>query len=91
MPSWRSSFRTLFWGMFGYGDPTYTDVIVDNTCDNDNVTLACHDVNTHNFTEGAGYFLYALYHIIMLLTLLNMLIGLMANTLSAVQVRGFVH
>lgn len=85
--SWRSSFRTLFWGMFGYGDIAYTDVIVDNTCGSGaNQTGACYSATYHSFTEGTGYFLYALYHVIMLTTLLNMLIGIMANTLSEIQV-----
>ena len=72
--------------MFGYGDPSYTNVIVDNTCGPDNQTVACHDVNTHKFTEGTGSFLYALYHILLVLILLNMLIAVMVNAMVSIQV-----
>ena len=86
-PSWLDTFRTLFWVIFGYGEVEYADIVVDNTCDGLDPTFneTC-GVASHKFTEGTGYFLWGLYHLLMVATLLNMLIGLMANTLNHIQV-----
>ena len=40
----------------------------------------------HSFTEGTAYMLYGLYHIVMVIIMLNMLIAMMSNTLSRIQV-----
>ena len=74
--------------IFGYGDVEYADVVVDNTCDDLDLryNTTCDAVSSHQFTEGTGYFLWGLYHLLMVATLLNMLIGLMANTLNHIQV-----
>ena len=84
--SWQSSFKTLFWNIFGKGGPSDADVVVTNVCFND-TEMPCMDVNKHAITEGTGYFLYGLYHLIMVVVLLNMLIALMANVLTKIQVQ----
>ena len=72
--------------MLGYGDVAYADVVVDNTCPND-TNKPCYEPNFHAFTEGTGSFIYALYHLFMIIVLLNMLIALMSDTFAHIQVR----
>lgn len=79
------SFKSLFWNIFGFGDVTFADVVVDNTCP-DNPKQACYNATYHNFTEGSGYFIYGLYQLIMVTVLLNMLIALMSDTFAKIQV-----
>ena len=77
----------MFWDLFGYGDPESANVWNSNTCPQD-PEAQCFETADHEFTEGVGYMIYGLYHILVMLVLLNMLIALMSNTFSRVQVRG---
>ena len=43
-------------------------------------------VNKHTLTEYTAYTLYGIYHIVMVAIMLNMLIAMMSNTLSRIQV-----
>ena len=43
-------------------------------------------VNKHKLTEYTAYMLYGVYHIVMVAIMLNMLIAMMSNTLSRIQV-----
>ena len=79
------AFKSLFWNIFGYGDPAYAAVVVDNTCPNDDET-ACYNATYHDFTEGTGYFVYGTYQLIMLTVLMNMMIALMSDTFAKIQV-----
>ncbi len=83
--SWQSSFKTLFWDMFGMGSITDATVVVDNRCSND-TDQACYPVNKHQLTEAVGFILYGIYHLILVLMLLNMLIAIMSNTFYRIQV-----
>ncbi|CAH1777258.1 unnamed protein product [Owenia fusiformis] len=76
-----NTFRTLFWNLFGYGEPEYADIVVTNTFNN---TLIV-PMRKHHFTEGVGYLLYAGYHVIVVTVLLNMLIAMMSNSLNEIQ------
>ena len=74
--------------MFGYGDVDAANLVVHNACPSPNETMVCyHNTSRHSITEGTGYTLYALYHIVAIIVLVNALIALMSNTLSRVQVR----
>ena len=85
--SFQETFKTLFWDLFGYGDPENADVVVSNTCPPPNVDVQCFNTSEHNFTEAVGFTIYGVYHIVAIIILLNMLIALMSNTLSRIQVR----
>ena len=80
--------ETLYWDMFGYGDVDAANLVVHNACPSPNETMVCYqNTSSHSITEGTGYTLYALYHIVAIIVLVNALIALMSNTLSRVQVR----
>ena len=48
------------------------------------------EVNKHTLTEQVAYVLYGVYHIIVVAIMLNMLIAMMSNTLSRIQV-SYLH
>lgn len=59
------------------------DVVIENIGGN-----STHPVfNKHKFTEGIGYTLFSIYHIITVIVLLNLLIAMMSDTYQKVQVR----
>ena len=64
---------TLFWALFGLPDMS----VVDFTSAVD---------AEHYFTETVGNFLYATYHVIAIVVLLNVLIAMMSNTYTRVEV-----
>ena len=72
--------------MFGNGDVDAADLIVQNTCVPPDHRIQCYNTTKHRLTEVTGYTLYALYHIVAIIILVNALIALMSNTLSKVQV-----
>ena len=84
---WPESVKSLFWTMFGYGDLDWLAIVVDNRCRNH--TEICYDVTQHSLTEFVGHFLYGMYHVGIILVLLNMLIAMMSNSLTQTQVRPF--
>ncbi|XP_022085174.1 transient receptor potential-gamma protein-like isoform X3 [Acanthaster planci] len=67
--SLMESMGTLFWALFGL--PDYTIVGLPGI--------------NHHFTEGVGHLLYAVYHIIAIVVLLNVLIAMMSNTYTRVE------
>ncbi len=79
-----TSIEDLFWSMFGYGDrANLFGVLFANR------SAACPANATsdnHKLTIAVGKLLYAFYHIIMVLVLLNTLIALLANTLTKIKV-----
>lgn len=84
---YRSTLKTLFWDMFGYGDADAVNLVVRNTCPPPFETQRCFNTSRHVLSEATGYTLYAVYHIVTIIILVNALIALMSNTLSKVQVR----
>ena len=81
--SFQETIKTLFWDIFGYGDPEHADVVVTNQCPEPN---PCYNTSEHQFTEAVGFSIYGMYHIIVIIILLNMLIALMSNTFSRIKV-----
>ena len=61
---------TLFWALFGLPDLDILDLRHAN----------------HTFTEGVGTGLYAVYHIIAIVVLMNVLIAMMSNTYTRIEV-----
>ena len=72
--------------MFGYGDRDAANVVVHNACPN-GTAMCYHNTTHHTLTEGIGYTLYGIYHLVAIIVLVNALIALMSNTLSRVQVQ----
>ncbi|GBL75435.1 Transient receptor potential-gamma protein [Araneus ventricosus] len=79
--------NNLFWAIFGKGEPHFADIY---NCQNktngkvsmDEITI---DENRHYFTEAVGYGMWGMYHFIACLVILNMLIGMMAESYQRVQ------
>ncbi len=72
--------------MLGYGEKEDCEVVVSNVCPSPNSSLPCFPPNAHGFTEFMGSMLYGLYHLIMVIILLNMLIAMMSNTFTIIAV-----
>ena len=72
--------------MFGYGEMDDADLVVKNTCSPPNEGTKCFNTTKHRLTEATGYTMFAVYHIVAIIILVNALIALMSNTLSRVQV-----
>lgn len=72
-----ATFRTVFWSLFGRGEP-------------DAVKLG--DYN-NSFTEDVGYFIYGVYNIVMVTVLINMLIAMMTRSFTniAVSIVTFIY
>ena len=62
---------TLFWALFGLPDLDILDL----------------KGVPHTFTEGVVTGLYAAYHIIAIVVLMNVLIAMMSNTYTRIEVR----
>lgn len=79
----QATVKTLFWGIFAMSPYDAPDVVIENIGGN-----STHPVfNKHKFTEGIGYALFSIYHIITVIVLLNLLIAMMSDTYQKVQVR----
>lgn len=81
----EEAFHTLYWALYGYSPPNFADVVVSNAkmvIQNQTVYVA----NDHRFTEIAGKFMYAIYNVIAIVILLNLLIGILSTTFAQVQV-----
>lgn len=66
------------------GEPDFAQIIITNE---NNETAA----NDHIFTEGVGYTLWGLYHLITVVILLNMVIAMMTESYQRVQVSNESH
>lgn len=65
-----ATFRTVFWSLFGRGEP-------------DAVKLG--DYN-NSLTEDVGYIIYGMYNIVMVTVLINMLIAMMTRSFTNIAV-----
>ena len=84
----QASYKTLFWDLFGYGEPEDTDIVIKHTAQNmSNSSSEGTQPQTHYFTEFVGYSLVALYYIVAVVVLLNMLIAMLATSFKAITVR----
>lgn len=57
------------------------DVVIGNLEGEDPGTTV---INKHGFTEGVGYFTFAMYQFLAVVVVLNMLVACMANTFTKV-------
>ena len=68
------TFRTVFWSLFGRGEPTVVEL----------------DPFGHYFTETVGYWIFGVYNITTVIVLLNMLIAMMSRSFEIIQVSVFI-
>ena len=80
------TYKTLFWSLFGYGDPGYVDMWAKNTSETSSGTYTEVINLQHHLTEAVGFGLYGAYHMFVIVVLLNMLVAMMANTYNVVAV-----
>lgn len=66
-----ATFRTVFWSLFGRGEP-------------DAVQLGNYN---NSLTEDIGYIIYGVYNIVMVTVLINMLIAMMTRSFTNIAVR----
>ena len=64
------TFRTVFWSLFGRGEPTAVELTEFG----------------HYFTETVGYWIFGVYNITTVIVLLNMLIAMMSRSFEIIQV-----
>ncbi len=65
-----STMATLFWSLFGLIDTSIVNL---------------NDIG-HSFTQSVGNVMFAIYHVIAIVVLLNVLIAMMSNTYTRVEV-----
>ena len=65
-----ATFRTVFWSLFGRGEP-------------DAVRLGSYN---NSLTEDVGYIIYGIYNIVMVTVLINMLIAMMTRSFTNIAV-----
>lgn len=82
----KSTFNTLFWGIFGLSSYTNADVVIENIETRNGTYL-----NKHDFTEFVGYFAFGSYTIIMGIIIINMIIATMSAAFARVLVDGEVE
>ncbi|KFD51757.1 hypothetical protein M513_07284 [Trichuris suis] len=77
MTSIQSAMRYLYWAWYGYLDPERLEVIVGNCCPQNLETK-------HVIVQNAAEFLSAVYYMILVISLLNLMISIMATTAGTV-------
>ncbi|KAF0299960.1 Transient receptor potential-gamma protein [Amphibalanus amphitrite] len=78
----RSAFRTLFWTLFGLYDLESVTVVIENLPGG---SAALPVINCHGFTEAIGYILFAAFHVLCGMIIMNMLIAVMTCTFHEVH------
>lgn len=73
----KAAFKSLFWAIFGMAEPDFAQILVS---DKNNISTG-----EHFFTEGVGYTLWGLYHLVTVVILLNMVIAMMTESYQRVQ------
>nr|CAD7580581.1 unnamed protein product [Timema californicum] len=79
--NFESTLKTLFWALFCMSPLESADVIIENLPGDKQGTTV---VNTHHFTETVGYIAFALFEVMSVIVILNMLIATMSNTFTKV-------
>ncbi|CAI4223267.1 unnamed protein product [Auanema sp. JU1783] len=67
-----SSYRNLYWSFYGYLDPQFYQIIVGNMGDD-------NEASSHVITNFSIEILMAVYHVIVIITLLNLMISLLVK------------
>ncbi|XP_054713562.1 short transient receptor potential channel 3-like [Uloborus diversus] len=78
--SFSDAFTTFFWAMFCMSDVESPDIVKSNSAKDKNGPV----INSHVFTEGVGRTLFATFHLMMVIALLNTLIAILSNTFQNV-------
>ncbi|XP_043231293.1 short transient receptor potential channel 4-like [Amphibalanus amphitrite] len=78
----HGSVRTLFWALFGMTSLESVQVVVENLPGG---TEQLPVINKHNFTEAVGYTLFAVFHVLCVVILMNMLIAVMSDSFENVH------
>ncbi|XP_037071610.1 short transient receptor potential channel 4-like [Pollicipes pollicipes] len=78
----HGSVRTLFWALFGMAPLEAVQVVVENLPGG---SPELPIINKHNFTEAVGYTLFAVFHVLCVVILMNMLIAVMSDTFEHVH------
>lgn len=77
----KSTLKTFFWALFCMSSLESADVVIENLPgETDNSTI----INKHTFTEAVGYIAFALFEVLTVIMILNMLIATMSNTFQRV-------
>lgn len=76
-----STLKTFFWALFCMSALESADVIIENLPgETEHTTI----INKHSFTEAVGYIAFALFEVLTVIMILNMLIATMSNTFQRV-------
>lgn len=79
------AFHTLYWSIYGYSPPAFADVVTsEHHIRVGNQTQMV--VNDHHFTAVVGHTMFALYYIVGIIVMINMLIAMLSTSFSTVQV-----
>lgn len=77
----KSTLKTFFWAIFCMSSVESADVVIENLPgDSDNSTI----INKHDFTATVGYIAFALFEVLIVIMILNMLVATMCNTFQRV-------
>lgn len=77
-----SALKTYFWAIFTMSDLSSGDVVIEALPGEVENTVI---INEHTFTEAVGYISFALFEVLIVIVLLNMLIATMSNTFQRVS------
>lgn len=79
--NFAAALKTYFWAMFCMSDLASAAVVIETLPgESDNTFI----VNNHEFTEAVGYIAFALFEVLIVIILLNMLIATMSSTFQRV-------
>lgn len=79
--SFADALKTFFWALFTMSPLEAGDVIIENL---PGETKGNTIINKHTFTEAVGYICYAIFEILTVIIILNMLIATTSSTFSRV-------
>ncbi|XP_030757122.1 short transient receptor potential channel 5-like isoform X2 [Sitophilus oryzae] len=76
-----STLKTFFWAILCMAPLESADVVIENLPGETPKTTI---INTHTFTEAVGYICFALFEVLIVVMILNMLIATMSSTFQRV-------
>lgn len=77
----KSTLKTFFWAIFCMSSVESANVVIENLPgEKENSTI----INKHDFTEAVGYIAFALFEVLIVIMILNMLVATMCNTFQKV-------
>ncbi|XP_023310335.1 short transient receptor potential channel 4-like [Anoplophora glabripennis] len=79
--NFSTTLKTFFWAIFCMSPLESADVVIENLPGD---TPTSTIINTHEFTEAVGYIAFALFEVLIVVMILNMLIATMSATFQRV-------